>query len=819
MDTKGKSSLTPPMAQRTHQRRSSDRAYRQTDALLQALSRVEFQYTSGSDPEKLFDELLASLLTLTGSSYGFIGEVIAGPSGVPVLQPRAMANLAACELDPAALLDAVTAAQRPVVRDLLPRDFPSNDEVSIESPAGRPGNKSVWLLPIHCRGELVGVAGVADHQKGHTAELAAQLKPILIMCGILIEALKNDQDRRLATESIRESNERFLVMADAAPVLIWMAGTDKRCTYFNKGWLEFTGRPLEKELDDGWAEGIHQEDSERCLEIYTTAFDARRDFKMEYRLRRADGEYRCILDHGVPRLSSDGRFLGYIGSCIDITDRKQAEERVRLVVEAAPNAMIMVNAAGEIMLVNAQVERVFGYGRSELVSQPIEMLIPDRFRPSHPDDLRTYLVDPSSRAMGAGRELIGRRKDGGEVPVEIGLTPIQTPEGSFGLASIIDITERKRAEEALKDERAFLRQVIDINPNFLFAKDREGRFVLVNQAVADAYGTTVENLIGKTDADFNRDPEEVEFFRRKDLETMSTLREQFIPEERITDANGNVRWLQTIKRPMIGKDGTAHQLLGSATDITERKRAELEAARQRDELAHLSRMTMLGELSGSLAHELNQPLTAILANAQAAQRFLADDAPDMEQVREILHDIVKDDERAGEVIHRLREMLRKGETRRKPLEVNTLVQEILKLIHSNLIIRGVSVSTDLEPDLPLIMGDRVQLQQVILNLVVNGAEAMSGEGSHGRKLLIRTEQVEEGSVRLSVRDEGTGISTEAMARLFEPFYTTKTNGLGLGLSICRSIIMAHDGMLWAVNNADRGATFYFSLPDRREQPS
>lgn len=802
--------LSPQMAQRTYQRRSSDRAYRQTDALLQALSRVEFQYTSGSDPEKLFDELLASLLTLTGSGYGFIGEVIAGLKGVPALQPRAMANLAATELDPAALLDAITAAQRPIVRDLLP---------DAEASIGPPGIKSLWLLPIHCRGALVGVAGVAAHQQGRTAELIANLKPFLIMCGILIEGLRNDQERLQAGGSLRESNERFRIMADAAPVLIWMAGPDKRCTYFNKGWLEFTGRPLEKELGDGWAEGVHPEDAERCLEIYVAAFDARREFKMEYRLRRADGDYRWILDHGTPRHLPDGTFLGYIGSCIDITDRKQAEERVRLVVEAAPNAMIMVNAAGEIMLVNAQAERVFGYGRNELVTQPIEMLIPDRFRPSHPDDRRTYLADPNSRAMGAGRELFGRRKDGGEVPVEIGLTPIQTPEGFFMLASIIDITERKLAVEALNEERAFLRQVIDINPNFIFTKDREGRFVLVNQAVADAYGTTVENLIGKTDADFNRDPEEVDFFRRKDLETMNTLREQFIPEERITDANGKIRWLQTIKRPIIGKDGTAHQLLGSATDITERKRAELDGMRQRNELAHLSRMTMLGELSGSLAHELNQPLTAILANAQAAQRFLADDMPDVEQVREILHDIVMDDERAGEVIHRLREMLRKGETRRQPLEANTLVQEILKLIHSDLIIRGVSVSTDLEPDLPSIMGDRVQLQQVILNLVVNGAEAMSGEGAHGRKLLIRTEQVEAGSVRLSVRDEGTGISTEAMARLFEPFYTTKTNGLGLGLSICRSIIMAHDGMLWAMNNADRGATFYFSLPAQREQPS
>jgi len=678
------------MAQRKLQRRSSDRAYRQTDALLQALSRVEFQYTSGSDPDKLFDELLASLLALTGGGYGFIGEVTAGRKGASILQPRSMADLSAGEFEPAALLNAVTAARQPVVRDLLPAE---NEPLT-----GSPGIKSLWLLPIHCREALVGVAGVSDHQMSHTPELAAHLKPFLLMCGILIEALKNDRERRQAGNALQESDQRFKFMADTAPVMIWMAGPDKLCTYFNKGWLEFTGRPLEKELGNGWAEGIHPEDAERCLETYVTAFDQHRAFKMEYRLRRADGVYRWILDHGTPRDISDGSFVGYIGTCVDITDLKQTEA-------------------------------------------------------------------------------------------------------------------------ALEDGRAFLRQVIDIDPNFIFAKDREGRFVLVNQAVADAYGTTVENLIGKTDADFNRDPEEVEFFRRKDLETMNTLREQFIPEERITDAHGHVRWLQTIKRPIIGKDGTAHQLLGSATDITERKRAELDSIRQRNELAHLSRMTMLGELAGSLAHELNQPLTAILANAQAAQRFLADDEPDVEQVREILQDIVMDDERAGEVIHRLREMLRKGQPRRQPLDVNALVQEILKLVRSDLIIRGVSVSADFEPDLPPILADRVQLQQVMLNLMINGAEAMSGEGAHGRTLLIRTDQDEAGSVRLSVRDEGAGIPAEAMTRLFEPFYTTKTNGLGLGLSICRSIITSHGGKIWAANNADRGATVNFSLPAHREPPT
>ena len=203
----------------------------------------------------------------------------------------------------------------------------------------------------------------------------------------------------------------------------------------------------------------------------------------------------------------------------------------------------------------------------------------------------------------------------------------------------------------------FLRQVIDVDPNLIFAKDAEGRFTLVNQAVADAFGTTVENIIGKTDADFNPNAAEVAHFRHRDEQVMQTQRELLIPEEMLTTATGKVLWLQTVKRPLLDERGVATQILGSATDITERKRAEFELAAQRNELAHLARVAMLGELSGSLAHELNQPLTAILANARAAQRFLAQENPDLKEVHEILQDIVNDDKRAGEVISGLRLLL------------------------------------------------------------------------------------------------------------------------------------------------------------------
>jgi two-component system, LuxR family, sensor kinase FixL len=506
-------------------------------------------------------------------------------------------------------------------------------------------------------------------------------------------------ERKQAEEALRESEERFHNMADSAPVMIWMSGTDKRCTFFNKGWLDFTGRTLEQELGNGWAEGgVHREDFDRCLEIYSNAFNARQEFTMEYRLRRCDGEYCWVLDHGVPRFGPDNTFLGYIGS-------------------------------------------------------------------------------------------------------------------------VIDITERERAAEALESQRAFLRQVIDSNPNFMFAKDREGRFTLVNRAVADVYGTTVENLIGKTDADFNPNREEVEFFHRMDLEVLNTLQERFIPEEQITDAQGKTRWLQTVKRPIIEKDGTANQVLGASTDITRRKETESELRRQRENLAHVTRISAMGELAASLAHELNQPLTAILSNAQAAQRFMAASPADLEEVHEILKDIVRDNIRASEVIRRMRALVKKEELESAPLDLATLIQDIVLMVHSDAILNNIGVLLELNPGLPMVRGDKVQLQQVLLNLLLNAFDAMKDCPAIQREVVIEAGQNGGRMVEVAIRDRGTGLTSDKLEKIFQPFYSTKRDGLGMGLSICRTIIEAHGGRLWAANNKpDRGATFCFTVPvEKRDE--
>ncbi len=252
-------------------------------------------------------------------------------------------------------------------------------------------------------------------------------------------------------------------------------------------------------------------------------------------------------------------------------------------------------------------------------------------------------------------------------------------------------------------------------------------------------------------------------------------------------------------------------LLVSVIDISERKRMEREATLQRDELAHLSRVALLAELSGSLAHELNQPLTAILSNAQAGLRFMAHTPPDLEEVSRSLVNIVENDKRAGEVIRRLRAMLRKDPADYRQLEVNEVVQDVLRIIRSDLLNRSIELVLDLAPNLPMIDGDRVQLQQVLLNLVMNGSDAMESIGK-GRRLTVRTRQIGDDAVEIAVSDVGTGIPEDELERIFIPFVTSKAEGMGLGLAVCTSIAQSHGGKLWASNNPGGGATLTLSLP-------
>ena len=282
-------------------------------------------------------------------------------------------------------------------------------------------------------------------------------------------------------------------------------------------------------------------------------------------------------------------------------------------------------------------------------------------------------------------------------------------------------------------------------------------------------------------------------------------------QELVLDSGRNVS-VEAIYVPDLDENDHVRGFYALAMDVTERTAAQLESKRLEDELAHAARITTMGELAGALAHEINQPLSAIMSNAHAARRFLEAPAPDIKEVIDILNDIAAEDARASEVINRLRSLLKKTPPAFEEVDFNLILNEVAGFVHSNAVIREVAVSMELSPGLPTVQGDRIQLQQVILNLFLNAFDAVSEKPSGERQVLIRTWS-EDSAVHASVADNGSGISAEEVETVFKPFFTTKSQGLGMGLSISRSIIIRHNGRIWVENNiSGQGAIFYISLP-------
>jgi PAS domain S-box-containing protein len=369
----------------------------------------------------------------------------------------------------------------------------------------------------------------------------------------------------MTTEEPSDGRDTFRVMADTAPVMIWVSGRDMQCTFFNRPWLEFTGRTMEQEVGNGWAAGVCPDDLQRCLDTYSSSFQARRPFMMEYRLMRADGVYRWVLDKGIPRYGTNGEFAGYIGSAIDITEHRRAEEELR----------------------NAQAD-----------------------------------------------------------------------------------------------------------------------------------------------------------------------------------------------------------------------------------LAHVAQLTTMGHLAASIAHEVKQPLAAIVSNGGASLRLLAQDPPDLDEVRQALTEIIQDANRAADVMGSLRALMRKSEPQRIPVDVNECIRRIVALSHSELHAQEVKVHAQLAEGLPAVLGDALQLDRVVLNLIINGIEAMTAVTDRPRELSIRSEIDEAGDIIVAVQDSGVGLDRGVADRIFETFYSTKPSGMGMGLSICRSIVENHGGRLWAAPGSPCGAVIQFTLPTR-----
>jgi len=373
---------------------------------------------------------------------------------------------------------------------------------------------------------------------------------------------------------------------------------------------------------------------------------------------------------------------------------------------------------------------------------------------------------------------------------------------AFGL-----VEERKPVEEQLWESELRTRAFCDNSPNLIFLKDTELRYLYVNREFERAL--RVEQIRGKRDLDLFG-PEQAANFEANDLKVLEAGVPIEFEEVALHEDGPHTSIVH--KFPLLDAAGKIYAIGGIVTDITERKRSRQALQLAQEELERVARVTIMGELTASIAHEINQPLTSIVTNANACSRMLGAKSPDMKEITAAVADIAEAATHASEVISRIRMLLKKGTLEREPVYLNEIIRGVLTLTQGEILKNQIAMQTDLCAELPLVLGDRVELQQVVLNLIINGIEAMTSITNAPRKLPIRSAALEPDAVLVSVQDTGVGIDPGNMHRIFEPFFTSKLGGMGMGLAIGRSIIESHQGRLWVESQPDRGAVFQFTLP-------
>jgi len=492
----------------------------------------------------------------------------------------------------------------------------------------------------------------------------------------------------------------------------------------------------------------------------------------------------------------------------------EAELRYRTVADFTYDWEYWIGSDGNLLYVSPSCERITGYKAKHFIKNPTllkKIIIKE--------DQKEWINQHSGPKRDTPHELQFRiqTKNGEERWIEHVCQPVTDEKGKFlgYRASNRDITHRKKIEEELEIKEQSLAEAQriahlgnwdwNIVTNELYWSDEIYRiFGLAPQE----FGATYEAFLDTVH------PDDRPLVERSVDEALIENKPYSI-DHRIVLPDGSGRIVHEQAEVIRDETGQAIRMAGTVHDITERKKAEEDRRQLREELTHVSRITTIGTLAGALAHEINQPLTAIMSNAQTAKRYLDTEKPNLKELREILFDIVDDTSRSSDVVHQLRDFMKKGEIDAIPLSINDTIEEVVTLTHRDAENRNIDIKLDTRENLPEVMGEKVQLQQVILNLVINGFDAMMYQEAGSRELVIRTELDNNNHIHVSVRDTGIGIEEEKLEQIFEPFVSTKPEGMGLGLSINRYIINAHNGQMWAANNPDHGATIHFALPAKK----
>ena len=499
-----------------------------------------------------------------------------------------------------------------------------------------------------------------------------------------------------------------------------------------------------------------------------------------------------------------------------VTALKRSEARKTAILDSALDCIVTIDHEGYVTEFNPAAERTFGYHRDEVLGKQLaDVVIPPPLREKHRRGLTRYLDTREARMIARRVEMTAMRADGTEFPCELAISriPLDGPPSFTGY--LRDITERKQSEEQLRRSAAYLAEAQKLSMTGSFGWNVSADEHFWSDETFRIFEYDVSTKITMQLILDRVHPQDVPLVKR--VIALAADGRDIDYECRLLTPSGSVKYLRIVAHGI--RDQVDHlEYIGAVQDVTKRRLSEEALGEVRSQLAHVARVASLGALTASIAHEVNQPLSGIVTNASTCLRMLAVDPPNVDGARETARRTIRDGNRASDVITRLRALFSKKDPTNNPVDLNEATHEVVALLRSELQRSRVILRAELDDEIPPVTGDRVQLQQVILNLILNAAEAMSSVEDRPRHLVVRTERDENDRVQLSVQDAGVGFKPQDEVRLFDAFYTAKNGGMGIGLSVSRSIIESHHGRLWAALNDGPGATFSFSIPRRSESP-
>jgi PAS domain S-box-containing protein len=621
-------------------------------------------------------------------------------------------------------------------------------------------------------------------------------------------------------ERARRLKEQFKLVVDNIPAVVWSKRQDGSADFLNQYFQDYTGISMREGRGWGWMNAFHPDD--RVMDEWRAVLAAGEPFEKEARLRRADGQYRWFALRAVPLRDERGNVVKWYGTTTDIDDRKQAEAKVsqaerelRLAIDTIPALVWTTLPDGTLDFINQRWAEI-GLSLRDLQGSEWTAVI-------HPAEI-AGVMDKWNAAVASGQPYENvervRRADGEYRWFLSRAAPLRDESGNIikWYGTDTDIEDRKRAEAALRESEQRFRDYAETASDWLWESGPDHVFTRVSEHLGTV-GVAPASRIDVTRWDYATDVQsEPEKWRlhRAMLDAHQPFRDFVYSASR---RDGSATYIKTSGKPFFDAKGTFLGYRGVSADVTAAVRADQAEQALRTvqaELAHVTRLTTLGELTASIAHEVNQPLAAIVANGDACLRWLNRDVPEFDEVRGAVEGMINDGNRAADVIRRVRTLAKKTDAQKAALSINEVIDEVIQLLQREVLSHRALLRLELASELPPVLGDRIQLQQVIINLVMNGMEAMTPVTDRPRELKILS-RCEADQVLVAVADSGVGIDPEHADRLFDAFFTTKPSGMGIGLSICRSIIEAHGGKLWASCNVGAGATFQFTLPAYREK--